>query len=208
MSSRDKILAAVAANKPEFTPLPDIGFLKQSIANAPEKFTAILTGIGGVVTEIKNISEIAAHIKTTTQTGQRIVSTLTEMGSAAELIGELEVAPHTFQDIELTIIRAHLGVAENGAVWIKDDLLNHRVLPFICQNLAIVLQKKDIVATMHEAYEKIGDERYGFGTFIAGPSKTADIEQSLVLGAHGSRSMTVFIMDAPTKKARPSGTIA
>jgi L-lactate dehydrogenase complex protein LldG len=47
---------------------------------------------------------------------------------------------------------------------------------------------------MHEAYSKIGEQQYGFGVFIAGPSKTADIEQSLVLGAHGPRSMTVFLL--------------
>jgi L-lactate dehydrogenase complex protein LldG len=48
---------------------------------------------------------------------------------------------------------------------------------------------------MHQAYERIGNQEYGFGTFIAGPSKTADIEQSLVLGAHGARGLTVFLMD-------------
>ncbi|MGZ3755769.1 MAG: LutC/YkgG family protein, partial [Mucilaginibacter sp.] len=113
----------------------------------------------------------------------------------AEIINDQSVLPHSFQDVELGIIRAHLGVAENGAVWIKEDLVNHRVLPFICQHLAIVLNRQSIVPTMHEAYEKIGAEDYGYGTFIAGPSKTADIEQSLVLGAHGSRTMTVFLMD-------------
>ncbi len=48
---------------------------------------------------------------------------------------------------------------------------------------------------MQQAYERIGDLDYGFGTFITGPSKTADIEQSLVLGAHGARGLTVFLMN-------------
>ena len=84
--------------------------------------------------------------------------------------------------------------AENGAVWITEELMGHRALPFITQHLAIVINANDIVPTMHQAYKRIGDARQGFGTFIAGPSKTADIEQSLVIGAHGSRSMTVFLL--------------
>ena len=72
-----------------------------------------------------------------------------------------------------------------------------RALPFIAQNLALVIRKKDVVVNMHAAYERIGgmNLEYGFATFIAGPSKTADIEQSLVLGAHGPKSMTVFLVD-------------
>jgi len=70
-----------------------------------------------------------------------------------------------------------------------------RVLPFITQHLAVVLSRKNIVHNMQEAYERIGTVPYGFGVFIAGPSKTADIEQSLVLGAHGPKTMTVFLLN-------------
>ncbi|TEB40647.1 lactate utilization protein B/C, partial [Flavobacterium circumlabens] len=101
----------------------------------------------------------------------------------------------SLEDVELTIVKAHFGVAENSALWVTDALLGQRVAPFIAQYLAIIVSKKDIVATMHHAYDRIGNQEYGFGTFIAGPSKTADIEQSLVLGAHGARGLIVFLMD-------------
>jgi L-lactate dehydrogenase complex protein LldG len=197
MSSRDKILAAVAANQPELVALPDIDFLKSTDQNPQQKFIDTLTTIGGKVVTTNSLDAVIAHIKQTTELSQRVISTLDTLADNAELIKDNLAAPHSFQDVELAIINAHLGVAENGAVWIKDDLLNHRVLPFICQHLAIILKKESIVPTMHEAYDKIGTENYGYGTFIAGPSKTADIEQSLVLGAHGSRSMTVFLMEEP-----------
>jgi L-lactate dehydrogenase complex protein LldG len=58
----------------------------------------------------------------------------------------------------------------------------------------VVISAERIVPTLHEAYEIIGTGDYGFGAFIGGPSKTADIEQALVLGAHGPLSMTVFIL--------------
>lgn len=195
MSNRDKILAAVAANQPPITPLPDITFLKGDVENVVERFSATLTTIGGKVLEINNLDEVNSYIKATTTANQRVITTLIGLNNKVELINDKSVLPHTFQDVELGIINAHLGVAENGAVWIREDLLNHRVLPFICQHLAIVLDRQNVVPTMHEAYNKIGAENYGYGTFIAGPSKTADIEQSLVLGAHGSRTMIVFLIE-------------
>ncbi len=87
-----------------------------------------------------------------------------------------------------------MAVAENGAIWITDNQVSQRVLPFITQHLAVIINSKNIVATMHDAYDVIASAEYGFATFIAGPSKTADIEQSLVLGAHGPKTMTVFIV--------------
>ena len=195
MSSRDKILAAVAANQPQIALLPDISFLKGDAENVVERFTATLTTIGGKILEINSLNEVNDYIQTATTQNQRVITTLIGLNNKVEIINDKSVLPHTFQDVELCIINAHLGVAENGAVWIRQDLLNHRVLPFICQHLAIVLDKQNVVPTMHEAYDKIGTENYGYGTFIAGPSKTADIEQSLVLGAHGSRTMTVFLID-------------
>ncbi len=86
-----------------------------------------------------------------------------------------------------------LAVAENGAVWFTDRGLRHRVLPWIAQHLALVIPGERLVNDMHEAYERI-EVGNGFGCFISGPSKTADIEQALVIGAHGPRSATVFLI--------------
>jgi L-lactate dehydrogenase complex protein LldG len=48
---------------------------------------------------------------------------------------------------------------------------------------------------MHEAYRRIEFNDYGYGTFISGPSKTADIAQVLVMGAQAARSATVLLID-------------
>jgi L-lactate dehydrogenase complex protein LldG len=93
--------------------------------------------------------------------------------------------------IEVLEIDGEFGVAENGAIWLLEEALPHRVAPFICQHLVINVKK--IVPHMHAAYEELGKVNSGFGLFLSGPSKTADIEQSLVIGAHGARSLTVVI---------------
>jgi len=69
------------------------------------------------------------------------------------------------------------------------------VLFFLPQHLSIVLPSSQIVHNMHEAYAKAEPQKHAFSGFISGPSKTADIEQSLVIGAHGARSLTVLAVD-------------
>lgn len=196
MSSRDKILSAIAANQPRSSNLPDLGFLQGEGINAIGKFIETLTNIGGKVINITGLDEVTAYAKLNTGSAQRVVNLVQELSDALGAMPNIADSPHALQDVELAILRADLGVAENGAIWLNESRLGQRVTPFICQHLAVVLDKGSIVPTMHEAYRKIGDEKYGFATFIAGPSKTADIEQSLVLGAHGSRTMTVFLLDS------------
>jgi L-lactate dehydrogenase complex protein LldG len=100
---------------------------------------------------------------------------------------------HLLADLDVAIINGHFGVAENAAIWIEERDMGLRALPFITEHLVIVLEKDKLVGNMHEAYKKIGLAHSGFGLFIAGPSKTADIEQSLVIGAHGARSLRVVL---------------
>ncbi|WP_394776094.1 lactate utilization protein C [Flavobacterium sp.] len=195
MSSKADILQKIKQNQPDFvTELPNLNLLGSEQFNILETYKIVLKNIGGDSVEVTNYAEILEYIKTNYTIEKRIITTIPELSEIASLDWKND-DPHSLQDVELNIIKAYFGVAENSALWVTDDILGQRISPFIAQYLAIIVHKKDIVATMHQAYERIGNQEYGFGTFIAGPSKTADIEQSLVLGAHGARGLIVFLLD-------------
>ena len=193
MTSRERILNLVKENQPGYRELPVTFPAWKNEASLVELYTTVLTTIGGSVISLNNLSEVSDYIATHFNEKARIISTIPELAGLTEA-GWENKDPHDFESVDLAIIKAHFGVAENGALWITEDLMQQRVVPFICQQLAVVVSAKTLVPTMHHAYDLIGNADYGFGTFIAGPSKTADIEQSLVLGAHGPKSMIAFLL--------------
>lgn len=195
MNSRTSILEKIKQNQPKLAAeLPDLEGLGLETFDLVEKYKAVLKSIGGDSVEVKDYNEIIDFVKNNYSQEKRIITTLTELESIAATDWFTE-NPHRLENVDLALFKSHFGVAENSALWVTEAVLGQRVAPFIAQYLGIVLSKKTIVATMHQAYQIIGESRYGFGTFIAGPSKTADIEQSLVLGAHGARGLVVFIME-------------
>lgn len=184
---------AVNAAQPDLTPLPDISRFGLDGIDTVQTYVTTLTNIGGTFVEVTGMDDISAYVLQKAGTDTRTVTTLPELDKVAELLIP-GADPHTLSDIEYAIIEARFGVAENAAVWITEQEAGYRALPFICQHLIVILKAETIVPTMHNAYDIIADSVYGHGVFIAGPSKTADIEQSLVLGAHGPRSMTILIV--------------
>jgi L-lactate dehydrogenase complex protein LldG len=143
---------------------------------------------------VSSYDEIINILLSVNGENKKIISTVTELTAyySEEFLTNPQIS--NIHDIDVTVLKGRFGIAENGAVWLTDQEMRQRALPFICQHLAVILNADNIIPTMHEAYELISKITYDFATFIAGPSKTADIEQSLVIGAHGPRSMTVFVM--------------
>ncbi|WP_343614669.1 LUD domain-containing protein [Flavobacterium sp.] len=195
MSSKAEILKRIKLNQPDVAAdLPDLTVLGSEQFDTIESYKTVLKGIGGDPVEVADYTEIIKYIKSNYNLEKRLITTLPELSEIASLDWK-NTDPHSLENVELTVIKAHFGVAENSGLWVTDDILGQRVAPFIAQYLAIIVHKSDIVRTMQQAYDRIGNQEYGFGTFIAGPSKTADIEQSLVLGAHGARGLIVFLLD-------------
>jgi L-lactate dehydrogenase complex protein LldG len=193
MSSRDSILKKVKAAQPSPVPLPGIPKVERTV-DVVAKFSTLLQSIGGRAVLLPKEEPVAERVVQLFPEAKRIVSSITAV-ERYFLAEYKELLHHSLHDVDVAIIEAQFGVAENSAVWVTEEDLKIRVLPFICEHLVAVVEVKNIVPTLHEAYERIGTTDYGFGVFIAGPSKTADIEQSLVLGAHGPKTMTVLLVE-------------
>jgi L-lactate dehydrogenase complex protein LldG len=194
MSSREKILEAISKNKPVPQPLPEIVIDTEYDSSVlMQQFVLTLDSIGATVFKAENIQTIKDDLQKAIANGEYIVNTIEALGMVNKEINITSDAVF-LEPVDKAYISGTLGGAENGAVWLEESKMVNRLLPFICQHLVIVLDANKIVVNMHEACRQITVDKEGFGVFLAGQSKTADIEQSLVIGAHGSRSLKVYLL--------------
>ncbi len=191
--SRAEILAAIRSHQPPPSPLPSLEQLWIEYPDPLAQFASVLASIGGQFVHAKDATEANLRIAEIPvyRDAKRRVSLVSGIGQSNVDLTQI-VDPHALEPIDFAVLPGEFGVAENAAIWVTDRHLKLRALYFIVQHLALVIPAAEIVNNMHEAYDRLKFDRAEFGTFIAGPSKTADIEQSLVIGAHGPRSLTVF----------------
>jgi L-lactate dehydrogenase complex protein LldG len=192
--SRESILNAIKKNKPELVALPEIELsVFHEDVDLVEIFISNLQMVGGRVVQLNNLDDLDAEIKELYPNAKQIVS-CSKKSELATISISNEAEPHSLESLDLAIINAQFGVAENGAVWISENDFIVRALPFITNDMVLILSKKDICLHMHSAYNIISKRDRNFGLFLSGPSKTADIEQCLVIGAQGAVSVTVLLI--------------
>lgn len=191
MSDPDRrhMLEAIRRNRPPAAPLPEIpAFATAGEAALRERFVEKVRQAGGEVLEaLEDALAAVLHPLLPAQWA----STVPELAGPVPL--ETVDDPHALADLEALVCPARLGVAENGAVWLDDEALVHRAVAFLVEHLIVVLDGRHLVADLHEAYARLAPTWQGFGLWVAGPSKTADIEQTLVHGIHGPRRFTVVL---------------
>jgi L-lactate dehydrogenase complex protein LldG len=94
---------------------------------------------------------------------------------------------------DTAVLRGGPAVAESGAVWWVPRDEDERRAAFLAERMILVVERGALVSNLHEAYQRIDPAAAHYGCFVAGPSKTADIEQALVIGAHGPRALAVYL---------------
>ena len=194
MSSKEDILKKYRANVRVKFDMPDLSDIKAITYPDPLlQFMNMTKNVGGNAIEVEKGRDINELIRELYPDAKEIASNLPEITIATRNPDEVGRA-HDLNGTDVGIIRGSFGVAENACVWIPQQM-KEKAVCFISENLVILLDKKQIVNNMHEAYQRIEFNDYGYGTFISGPSKTADIAQVLVMGAQAARSATVLLLD-------------
>jgi len=195
MSNKEDILKKYRANVREKFDIPDLSDIKAiTYPNPLVQFAKMSEMVGGQVIEVDPGRDVNVLIRELFPDAKEIASNLPEITIATrnpDTVGRARDLNGT----DVGIIRGKFGVAENACIWIPQTMKEKAVM-FISENLVILLPKSQIVNNMHEAYKRIEfDKEYdGYGTFISGPSKTADIAQVLVMGAQAARSATILLL--------------
>ncbi|HLZ85950.1 MAG TPA: hypothetical protein VKQ52_01865, partial [Puia sp.] len=136
MSSRDKILDTVKANQPEPRELPPHHTGPAALSDLTPQFIKVLESIGGAAFLVSGYDRVAMILREQFPDANRIITScpqLTAFAAASSAAAALSAAtpadPHSFENVDLAILPAHFGVAENGACWLTEAQMLDRVLP-------------------------------------------------------------------------------
>lgn len=182
----------MAVAKPPASALPEAAAYVQEEVDLVQHFSATVRSIGADCVVVKGW-EALLQVYLQYQ-GLPVLNGVGEIGERT-IMSAAKREASALESLHAVLLRGRVGVAENGAIWIPDSETGNRLLPFICEQLLIAISAAELVPTLREAYARIDMKAEGYGVFIAGPSKSADIEQSLVIGAHGPLSLRVFVVE-------------
>ena len=192
MTSREYILSQIRDNWRQSVDMPDLTSINPvEYQDRIEKFMHTVEQVGGHAVLLDAGADVNAELRNIYPSAKVIASSLSYID--ADKDPDMVAEASDLADVDLGVVEGRIAVAENGCVWVPQTM-KERAVMFISQSLAIIVDRNDIVSNMHEAYSMIKIPDFGYGCFISGPSKTADIAQALVMGAQAAREVTVVII--------------
>ena len=190
--NKEELLGKLRRNTMHQFDMPEASIDGIKYENTIEQFIETSHKVGSEVIEAKAGEDLNKLIRKAYPEAQVLASNV--KGIKVDLNPDMVSEAQDLNGTDVGIVEGDIAVAENGCVWVPQTM-KERVVCFVSENLVILVHRDKIINNMHEAYRRIHMTEYGYGCFISGPSKTADIEQALVMGAQAARGVTVIIVD-------------
>ena len=190
--NKEELLGKLRRNTIHQFDMPEASIDGIKYENTIKQFIETSHKVGSEVIEAKAGEDLNELIRKAYPEAQVLASNI--KGIKVDLNPDMVSEAQDLNGTDVGIVEGDIAVAENGCVWVPQTM-KERVVCFVSENLVILVHRDKIVNNMHEAYRRIHMTEYGYGCFISGPSKTADIEQALVMGAQAARGVTVIIVD-------------
>jgi L-lactate dehydrogenase complex protein LldG len=193
VTSREAILAAVRAKAPPSrAPVAELPLFEKPSHSLLDDFRDALLRMGGTIAELQDGAGLDGLI------GSRFPQAKVICSATAELVGTRALAvvsdPADLADVDVAVVRAAFAVAETGSIFLSEQELQINALAYLAQHLVALLDPRDIVGNLHQAYRDPRFKTARYAVLVTGPSATADIEGVLIHGAQGVRSLTVVLV--------------
>jgi L-lactate dehydrogenase complex protein LldG len=203
--SRSAILDAVRANQPAAQPMPAVPrFHAHQPADLVAAFCESIARMAGVVVTSEmpsnEVPDLDSLLRTKFPDAKVVCSAIPEYPGTikpASLNHWSEAST-----IDVCIVRSPMGVAETGSILLSDFELQVNTIAFLAHDLVVLLDPKDIVENIHDAYEHPHFKQRPYSVLMTGPSGSGDISGVVVHPAQGVKTLTVVLSRAPGGDSR------
>jgi len=190
MTARDTILADIRKNQPSARTLPAVPhFHGDASLDLKEKFRTSLKQMAGETITERPV-DLAQFIAARFPTAKKICSVVPELKgncTPTDFPTETDAAA-----IDVSVLRAPLGVAETGSVLLSESELVVNAIGLLAHDVVVLLDPKDIVENIHDAYRHPYFRESGYCLLMSGPSGSGDISGVIVHPAQSSMTVTVI----------------
>jgi L-lactate dehydrogenase complex protein LldG len=152
-------------------------------------FRARLEALDGALHEV-------ADVASARELARALIGAATVARWADRVLDGIAVAEAEPRDAGVSLIVADVAVADTGAIGFAHGAGRPRAAGLLPDRQVALLDRADLVRSTAEALARwftADGARVGNVVFAAGPSRTADIEQTMMLGVHAPRSLDVVL---------------
>jgi len=108
---------------------------------------------------------------------------------------------HELASIPASLVEASFAIADTGSLVFLYDESRTSLPHFLSDCIFVVIKQQQIIANQFDLFNKLSVEKAKNMVFVTGPSRTADIEKVLTLGAHGPRRLIVMMLEMGVKSS-------